>query len=360
MFLKKTKTFDAKKINPIKKVLIIQTAFIGDVILTLPLVQEAKKRFKQAEIHFLTIPQSKNLVETHPDISHLWIFDKHKEEKSLFNLVKLARRVKKFNYDLAIVPHRSLRSALIPFFAGIPHRIGFNKSSGFFLFNKTIKYINSIHEIDRNLYLLGFIPDHEKQKILPEIYPTVSDREKVQHWIKNNVKKMNIIAFAPGSVWPTKRWPAEYWGILAKYLLPLKFEIILIGSQADKILLPKIQEPLTNLKIRECFGKFSLRQTAYLLKKCRLLVCNDSAPTHLAVGMGTPVLTIFGPTIPGFGFYPYGRQNGIAEIKSLSCRPCSIHGGTKCPKTHFKCMVDLKPEIIKNLILEMLNGNNKN
>ncbi len=347
----------------IKKILILQTAFIGDVILTLPLIQEVKEFFPNTEVHFVTIPVSKNIVETHPQISALHIFDKRGEDRGISGLFNFAAKLRKQSFDIALVPHRSLRSALLVYLAGIPRRIGFNQSAGFYLLTERVKYKQYIHESERNLHLLKAIrSEYSPAKVLPVISPDNEDIGIVSEWLYTNFKKEqnNIIALAPGSVWPTKRWPAEYWGTLADFLIEKKYQVVLIGGKKDEYLLDLIGSMMKNRGIKSAFGLFSLRQSAELIRRCRLLISNDSAPTHMGVAVKTPVLTIFGPTIPAFGFYPYGRFDRIAEKRDLNCRPCSIHGGNKCPRKHFRCMLELKPDLVFKIAMEMLSEDHKN
>lgn len=340
------------------KILIVQTAFIGDVVLTLPLVQQTRNSFAGAELHFLTIPASCNIIETHQDIDKLWIYDKHSQDRGVLPFLRLVKNLKKTKFDLAFIPHRSFRSALLCYLAGIPLRIGFDKSSGAFLFNRVVKYPESLHEADRNLQLLKALNVETPTGIFPRIYPEATDVAIVDNWLKNNIPvKRRLIALAPGSVWPTKRWPAENWGKLAGLLEENGFQTVFIGSQKDRHLLPEISTAFKKIEQENSMGEFTLRQTANLLSRCSLLISNDSAPTHLSVAMRTRVLTIFGPTIPGFGFYPYGKNDRIAQVEGLDCRPCSIHGGNSCPKKHFKCMRDLTAEMVFRIARGMLNGN---
>jgi heptosyltransferase-2 len=339
-----------------KRILILQTAFIGDVVLTIPLIRLAKECFPDSEIHFLTIPNSKTIVETLPYISRLWIFDKRGKDKGLRGLFRFSSELRHQNFDLAIVPHRSLRSALLLSLARIPIKIGFNNSKGFFLLNHKIEYQKSSHEIERNLSLLNYICPLENENKLPEIIPSKHDLELVNEFLKQNIEeKTKYISLAPGSIWLTKRWPVHYW-VKLTYLLQSKgFKTILIGSDADSYIYDEFQK-LSDKEVINAIGQFDIRQSAEIIRRSKLLVCNDSAPTHLGVAVGTPVLTIFGSTSPEYGFYPYGEKNRIAELKNLECRPCTDHGKRKCPLDHYKCMIDLLPEEVFKISMEMINA----
>ncbi len=342
--------------SPPKRILIVQTAFIGDVILTLPLLQEVKTHFPDAEVDFIAIPSSKNILENNPLIDNLYIYDKRQRDKGIAPYLRLIKRLRGRRYDLALVPHRSIRSAGLVYAAKIPRRIGFDKSSGRFLFNTLLPYPRNVHEINRNLRLLTPLGIDAEKKVFPEMHFSREDETAVQHWLAE--KKLGgdqkCIAFAPGSVWATKRWLPEHFAGLAERLTKKGFHIILIGSAQDRETTAKIAAD--NSHVHDAAGQFTLRQSALLIKQCRALVTNDSSPLHLAVSVRTPVIAIFGATIPAFGFYPYGENDRVVEIDGLSCRPCGIHGGNSCPIKTFDCMVKITPERIEKELEAQLSA----
>ena len=135
--------------------------------------------------------------------------------------------------------------------------------------------------------------------------------------------------------------------------------IILIGSKQDQYLADEIINS-SKYPIYNAMGIFSIRQSAELIRQSSLLISNDSAPTHMGVAVGTPVLTIFGSTVPAFGFYPYGKQNKTIDIPDLDCRPCTDHGRFKCPLGHFNCMKDISPKQVLQIALDMIDADIKN
>ncbi len=340
----------------IRKIVIVQTAFIGDVILTTPLIRVTAESFPGAEIHFITIPASRNTVETLPYISKLWIYDKRGEDAGPGKLFRFSGLLKQEKIDLALVPHRSLRSALLVYFAGIPKRIGFDRSSGSFLFTDKVKYPVQGHEIERNLKLLDNINIRPLSKELPEVFPDRADENEVSKWLESHslVKDQPLICLAPGSIWFTKRWIPGYWARLADRLREKKFEVVFIGSSNDKPLIDDIIAEL-NCEVHNSAGLFTIRQSAELIRRSRLLISNDSAPTHIGVAVKTPVLTIYGSTVPEFGFFPYGDGDRFTGVEGLSCRPCTDHGRYRCPLKHFKCMHDLGPDRIFTMVLDMIH-----
>ena len=344
-----------------KKILVLQTAFIGDVILATALVRAISQSLPSAELHFLTIPASREVAETLPFLKKLWIYDKRGEQAGIVRLIQLSSRLKNENFDVAVVPHRSLRSALLVFLAGIPRRIGFDNSVGSFLFTEIVKYPAEKHEIERNLELVKSLLKPEPQVLLPQLFSTENDAKRIDVWLAENAigPDDQLVCLAPGSVWSTKRWPVKYWKQLADMLLGQGLKIALIGGPGDEALAADIIKAGSE-NIFNCMGKYSLRQSSEIIRRAGLLITNDSAPTHMGVAVETPVLTLYGSTAPKFGFYPYGSKNRILEIPDLDCRPCTDHGKRKCPLDHFKCMLDLKPETVYQTAREMIDENLSN
>ena len=341
--------------NQLQRILILQSAFLGDVILTLPLLQTVKAHFPEAQVDFLAIPAAGNILETHRDITDLIIFDKRGRDRGAGSFLRLMRRLRRKRYDLALIPHRSIRSALLTAGAGITRRIGFDRSAGAFLFHQAIPYPAGVHEINRNLHLLTPFGVDPQQKVFPRIYFNEADDSALAEWRRTNSIGENeaLIAMAPGSVWATKRWIPEEFARLADRLAD-RYRVVLVGGPADDAVITEIQQQ-TKSRPLSAAGQLTPRQSALLIRGCRLLVSNDSAPMHLAVAVGTPVVAIFGATVPAFGFYPYGDKDRVVEINGLSCRPCGIHGGQQCPIGTFECMKGIRAEMVYEAVKDVLN-----
>jgi len=342
--------------NPVSRILIVQTAFIGDVILTLPLLQTLKKYYPWATIDFLCIPSTRNVLETHEGLGNLIVYDKHQKESGFLSLHKLILSLSQSKYDVAIVPHRSFRSAYLVWRAGIPIRVGFDTSAGKYFFNRRIEYQKKLHEIDRNIRLLEALNIRTSEKVFPKISFTEEDHTIVNTWFKafGIDPDSKLIAIAPGSVWATKRWLPEHYVQTVKELSNHSYKTVLIGGKQDQEIGNFIEESVAG-ELANAIGKFTLRQSALILKKCQLLIANDSAPQHLAVSVKTPVITVYGPTVPEFGFFPYGANDKVVESKNLSCRPCSIHGGPKCPIGTFECMKNIHPNEVLKAVYQILD-----
>ena len=322
------------------KILIIQTAFIGDVVLTMPLIEQLTVDYSKPVIDFLTIPSSKNLLENHPDISNLIIFDKKEKDKGIRGLIRVGKTLAKNRYDICVTPHRSLRSAYLSYKSGAQIRIGFTNSAYKRAFTYTIEYRKHEHEIKRNLSLINALGFNHQEIIYPKIYPDKNDILTVEKYI--SFTKNDLFAIAPGSIWPTKRWPLEYYKQVCEILVQRRKQVILIGGMDDITLCEYLC--MNSSSIISLAGQLTLRQTYYLLSLCSGLLTNDSAPLHLGMAAAIPVYAIFGPTVPEFGFAPLGMNGIIIENKDIKCRPCGIHGHKKCPTKTFDCMETITPE----------------
>lgn len=344
--------------NISRKILVYQTAFIGDVVLTLPMVQLLKKRFPSVAIDFVATKLASDVLQNHPDINEIIIYDKYGEDKGYKGFKRLADLLKSKKYDAAIVPHRSIRSALLIYFSKIKTRIGFNRSAGRILFNHLVKYRYDLHEVERNISLLRPLLIETQKKELPRLYPSMVDKKVVDKILfeEEILDTSRLIGIAPGSVWNTKRWTKEGYLQLVRKLLSEKYIVCLIGGKDDVKLCNEIINNTTVGGVINLSGKLTLLQSAELIRRCRVLITNDSSPVHLAAAVDTPVVAIFGATAPSFGFAPYSDGSVVVETVGLKCRPCAIHGGNKCPIGTFDCMRRITHEIVFEKVVEVYNS----
>ncbi len=341
------------------KILVFQTAFLGDVILTLPLVQILHRKFPEAEIDFVTTPRAAEILRGHRDIHSVIVYDKRKTQRGIRGMIAMSRLLKKTGYDLAIVPHRSLRSAVVVYWSKIPERIAFSTNAGKWLFTKKVKYKKELHEVERNLEFLSALSIQYAEKELPSLYPSNEDVAAVDRYFfeEKIIRRKAVIGIAPGSVWNTKRWLPERFSQCCRMFSGDGIEIVLIGGKEDRELCAEIKDAAGTGCVHSAAGKFSILQSAELLRRCDLLISNDSAPLHLAVAMRTPVVAIFGATSPSFGFAPYGKRDVVVERNDLDCRPCTIHGGNKCPIGTFDCMVGISAKRVYEKAVEIAGKN---
>jgi len=334
-------------LNKSKKILIIQTAFLGDVILTTPLIEVINQQLTEYTIDFLTIPSSVNIVQYNPSLKNIIAFDKRGRDKGFKGLYSLSRRLADQHYEICLTPHRSWRSAYLTKSTKATYRVGFDTSVWPGAFTHLINYEQKTHEIERNLSLLQPLGIKKQQGLIyPKIFPTGEDIKVVLEILTNLalVNNKNLFAIAPGSIWSTKRWPLSYFQKFCQLLSDENIKVLLIGSEDDKIICDFIEQACD--KCYSLAGKLTIRQTKYLLERCQGILTNDSAPLHIGMAANIPVYAIFGPTIPQFGFTPLGDKSKIFERKDLTCRPCGIHGGKKCPTKTFACMKEIYPEMV--------------
>ncbi|MHB1048842.1 MAG: lipopolysaccharide heptosyltransferase II [Bacteroidota bacterium] len=341
--------------NGPKNILVFQTAFLGDVILTLPMIQALKRAIPKAMIDVVTTPAASPLL-VHPDISAVIPYDKRKTQRGFGGMLSLARQLRSRRYDIAIVPHRSFRSALVVALSGIPIRIGFSSAAGKFLYTHIVQYEKHRHEIERNVHLLSALDIPVTAKELPSLYPDESAVRTVRKFLfeREIPDDRTLIAVAPGSVWNTKRWLAERYAELSRMLAERGCEVVIIGGREDAELGRAIVEAGKHKQIHDATGKLTLPESAALIGRCSVLVTNDSAPLHLGVAMRTPVVAIFGATIPEFGFAPYGERDVVIETPGLHCRPCGIHGGKTCPTGTFDCMKRIETQMVYDAVVQLL------
>lgn len=324
-----------------RKILIIQTAFIGDVILATPLIEQLYRHFPEATIDFLLRKGNESLLDNHPYLNQVLIWNKKQQKhKQLFTLLRQIRQEK---YDLVLNLQRFLATGLLTAFSGATHRIGFNKNPLSIFFTKKIKHhigskTNSQHEVERNLSLIHHLCNNVFVK--PKLYPSAADFKKV-------TTNTPYICIAPTSVWFTKQFPANKWIELIDQLDPI-YSIFLLGGPADRKACEAIKIASKHPNIINKAGNLSFLASAALMKNAKMNYVNDSAPLHMASAMNAPVMAVFCSTIPAFGFTPLSDQHQIIETKSdLPCRPCGLHGHSACPKGHFKCATSIA---IKDLI----------
>jgi heptosyltransferase-2 len=229
-------------------------------------------------------------------------------------------------------------------------------SAGKFLLSQSVKYRRELHEIERNLTLLRAMGIAYSQRELPSLYPSAQDRQRVDKLLFESEvgRPDNLVAIAPGTIWNTKRWLKERYASLAVRLDDEGFEVVLIGGREDAALCDEIQKLSGSSRVYKTAGKLTLLQSAELIRRCKVLITNDSAPMHIGVAMETPVVAIFGATVPAFGFGPVGRFDAVVETRGLKCRPCSIHGGNKCPIKTFDCMNDITYERVFETVMLVL------
>jgi ADP-heptose:LPS heptosyltransferase len=318
-----------------QSILIIQTAFIGDVILATALIESLHARFPGARIDFLVRKGNEGLLEGHPHLANVLIFDKRRKYR---NLLKLIFRIRKLKFDYVINVQRFATTGIITVLSGAANKIGFQKNPLSFLFTKKFPhYQEGLHEIERNHKLIEVLVGQERRR--PALYPSKEQFDKVAGF-----KGSTYITVSPASVWFTKQFPPGKW-IEFLDVLPPGITTYLLGAPGDRDLCESIRSSVKGKNIVNLAGQLTLLESAALMKDAEMNYANDSAPLHLASAMNAPVTAVFGSTIPAFGFGPLSDKAFIVEtVERLVCRPCGLHGRRECPEGHFACMLNIEKE----------------
>lgn len=337
-------------------VLVLQTSFIGDTVLTLPLLGEIKRRYPRARLSLFCSPQGKELAESCVAIDEIIVDDKKGDHRGLSGLWRQALRLRTKAFSLALTPHKSLRSALILYLARIPCRVGFRQSKGWFLFNRLVHRPAERHDVERNLSLLNAfgIATEKCEHSFTMLGARASQTSAVEELVslKNGGKRL-LIGVNPGSIWATKRWDAEGFAQVIK-LLKARWdcEVIIMGGPGDIQLAASIRQASQSNCLNYA-GMFTLRELPQALGVCDVFITNDSGPMHIAVALKVPTVALFCATTPDLGFYPYS-SNAVVLQKDLPCRPCGLHGGRRCPLGTADCIRLIRPEhvlrAVENLV----------
>ena len=313
-----------------RRILVIQTAFIGDVILATPVISELKRLFPKAEIDVLVKKGNASLLENDPNISGVLQFDK--KAGKLKEILRLRKEFISRKYDLTLNFHRFGSSGILTVLSRAKKTYGFKKNPFSLFFSKKFSHHigDGTHEVERNLSLIAEFGAHSF--VRPVLYPGIENEAFVQTY-----KDEPYYCFAPASVWFTKQLPEEKWVELL-VLKSIQGKLYLLGGAEDKDLCQRIidRSELTNAV--NLAGKLSLLQSVALIRDAKRTYVNDSGPLHLASSVNAPVTAFFCSTTPDFGFGPLSTDSEIVEtMEKPTCKPCGLHGYPSCPKGHFDC-----------------------
>ncbi len=316
------------------RILVIQTAFLGDVILATPIWENIHDAYPHAQIDVVVKKGNESLLTGHPFLHQVFIFDKRNKVKNLWNLGKTLRSQQ---YDLVINLQRFASSGILTLLTRGKESRGFQKNPLSLFFSK--RYPHEMkpdwHEVDRNLCLISDLVTAPIRR--PQLFPSKDDLNSVQIY-----QQVPYCCLAPTSVWFTKQAPLEIWLELIEKLSQTKEQIFLLGAPSDRAYLDEIVKNTRSAQVINLAGRLSLLQSAALMAGAKHNYVNDSGPLHLASATNAPVSAFFCSTVPEFGFGPLSDHSDVIEVKNLDCRPCGLHGHKACPKGHFKCGKDLK------------------
>jgi heptosyltransferase-2 len=320
-----------------ERIVLVQTAFLGDVILTTPLLAALRGRFPTAEIAMLVTPAAAPLVAAHPALDRVLIDDKRGRGRGVRGLARLATMLRAERFTIAIAAQKSLRTALALRAAGIPRRIGFASAPGAALYSERVPRPAAAHDRDRLLGLLAPLDIAvDAARAHPSIGIDAATRARAAALLAPYDDGRPFAAICPGSAWRTKRWPALAFAALVRVLDADGYRCLLLGAPDERALTAAVAAAADGRAV-DLGGATDLPLLAAVLTRAAVAVTNDSAPMHVATAADVPQVAIFCATVPAQGYGPLGRRAVIVE-RDLACRPCGRHGGERCPRGTDDCM----------------------
>lgn len=347
-----------------QKILVCHTgAWIGDMVLLTPSLRVLKMRFPDSSLVLLLRPHVADLMKTNPYVDSCIVDSK--SENRFQSFFKMVRMIRGYKFDLAVVMHHtSYRNALLPFLARVPRRVGYTfKGRDIFLTN-TCENRVGIHEVEKYLNIVNLLSDvnpnysdvfemTESADLRHlEYWHTDKDRQSILHLLNNEgvTDSDRLLAINLGTTWRTKQWDVKNFdyviGQVSERLPNIK--IVIVGSSNELSLV----ENLTNLDLTiNLIDKTDILQLGALLEVCDVCLTCDSGPMHIAAAVGTPTVSLFGPTSPD-RHKPYGNEHTIIE-RPLDCRPCYKRTCNR-RDTQFLCMEEIKVEEVTEALVEKL------
>jgi heptosyltransferase-2 len=350
--------------------LVVQTSFLGDIVLTTPLIRELASR---GPVDVLTTPEGASILGNNQAIRNVIVYDRREMDSGLVGFGRTVGRIRRMGlygseeastprpepgvfYSVAYLAQGSLRSAMLVTAAGVKRRVGFNTSEGRRFYTERVEYRSDRHHAERLWRLANSNGEKSptRDDIAPSLFPAADDDHAAGAVVREQLANVSrpFIALAPGSVWATKRWP--FYVELAQ-LIAQEFNVVVVGGGADTAIGDAIVSQLPEGCAANAAGRLGILASAALIGRAVALVTNDSAPQHLASAMNTPTVTTFGPTVPEFGFGPLAPNSHVAGVENLACRPCDRHGPQKCPLGHWRCMRELSSADVFGLLTQTLS-----
>jgi heptosyltransferase-2 len=327
-----------------RRLLVAQTAYVGDVVLTTPLLRELHRLQPEAEIHVLATPAGCSVLEGQPHVDGVRPFAKSRmlSGQGLLDLARTATELRRGDYEVALAAQRSFRTGLILSLARIPLRIGFAGAPGEWAYHRQVPWRARHHATRRYLDLcapLGGDPEGADPR--PSLVVQPAARETIRRRLEDQgiAPGKAWVCVAPGSARATKRWTPQGFARVVAALAAKGVAPVLVGNGEELRLCREVRDEARAGHVLA--GETSLPELIALVAGARALVGNDSAPAHIASALGVPVVAVFGPTSPDSGLAPRGPATRIVEHRALSCRPCSVRGPRTCPRGHFRCMRDV-------------------
>ncbi|HUK20448.1 MAG TPA: glycosyltransferase family 9 protein [Gemmatimonadales bacterium] len=327
-------------------ILFVRFSSIGDILLTTPLLRAIAHRHPNARLVYVTKRGMAPLVSENPHVSQVLALEPNESLGEFARRVRTQGPTPTHGLDL----HGSLRSAVLRLLVRCRWS-GYGKrklarstliSVGVDLYGTHARepvaerYFEAARHLDVH-------PDGGP----PEFHLALGARDRVAQWLaERDLETRSLAALAPGAAHATKRWPVAHWIALAEELRRAGFTPVIVGGSDDR---GAAQQLAAAGAPDSSAGEFSLQETGALIERARVLVSGDTGVMHMATGVGTPVVALFGPTVERFGFFPYRSSSAVLQC-DLGCRPCSASGTAACPLDHHRCMTDLEPAMVARAV----------
>jgi heptosyltransferase-2 len=332
------------------RILAIRFSSIGDILLTTPLLRAIRARYPAATLAMLTKESFTPLVSDNPRLDEVIAF------KAGQHLEQLAADLRKREFSHILDLHGSLRSRALRILVPGPKWSGYRNhrlAREILIRYKKNTYPRDIPVPERYfdaVRALDVRPDGEP----PEFFLSQLSRDEAGAWLAAAELPTDgsVVALAPGAAHNTKRWPLEYWQELARRLAASGIPVVTVGGPADVDAAQAVADA-GGPAATSAAGRFGLQGTGALLARCRALVSGDTGVMHMATGVGTPVVALFGPTVRPFGFFPYSRKAIVLE-RDLDCRPCTAHGSEACPLGHHHCLRQIAPPEVEDVLRRLV------
>lgn len=325
----------------------IQTGFVGDMVLTTPLLRSLRQCAPEARITLLHSPRSEGIVRCSPRVDRLISYDKGNHQKGLHPFLSLCRRLHRLEFDLVISPHRSIRSGLLALATGAARRIGFDHTSCGLFYTDTVPWSRwESTFVRRKLRLLEPLGMDEPDET-PELAWSAEEEGEVDRLLRDTDFGKGLVVLAVGAAWPTKMWPADSFRELSVLLRKRGYAAAAIGGAADR----EAGQIAARGGALDLTGRTSLAAVAALLNRASLFVGCDSGTLHMARAARIPAVALFGPTGPE----QFRFDSLVRVVRSEAhCSPCSDHGDRECPTGNWICMPGMTPGKIITHMEEMI------
>ena len=353
------------------RIAVWNTAFLGDALLTLPLVRALRKTWPQAEIDGYLRAGLGSLFSGQPDFSD--VYEVSKQDRTARGMLHLSRHVSSRRYDVWISAHTSPRSSLVAMASGAPLRIGYSRA-----WHRNMAYTHTVdrnfdnlEEIERLLELLRPLESIALNQLAgkaplgwqsnspawppawsdlwPDLHlPEAARKAAAEFW--KSLPPGPVLGMHPGSIWGTKRWTSQGFASVARQAVESGSVVLLFAGPGEGVIVSEVLHAARledHPRVRNLSEHLDLPQLAAWLKRLDCYLSNDSGPMHLAWLQRVPLVAIFGPTVRELGFFPRGARATVVENPaSLPCRPCGLHGPQACPRGDHTCMTGIDPETV--------------